>query len=154
MDLSQLDFIVYAFFWYDQYGNLFAIDNYPVQQYYNNTVTDAACACCIQGDIGQFMALKRTKYPQLQVYLGLGPVGSWGAQASANVLGTRVLTNATATAVAVNQTVQAILDWGLDGVDFDWEWPANTFFTLSSCADQQRIEMYVLERTRRQALPW
>ena len=116
---------MYAFFWWDKFGNLIYPDMYPMTQYYNDTVKDSQCACCVQGDVGQLMALKRTKFPQLKIILGLGPVGSWGAQNDANVLGRQVLTNATATAVAVNQTVQLILDWGFDGIDFDWEWPTN-----------------------------
>jgi GH18 family chitinase len=139
LDLSRFDYIVYSFFWYDEFGNLAIVDPYPITQYLNNTVTDGGCACCLQGDMGQLMALKRTRWPHLKVLMGIGPIGDWGKQNTANVLGTKTLMNATATSVAVNQTAKMILDYGFDGLDFDWEWPSSAGQVANSSAMYARV---------------
>ncbi|XP_054154653.1 probable chitinase 10 [Oppia nitens] len=72
----------------------------------------------IQGDLKQLLGLK-AQYPQLKIVAALGGGGDGGDGKYG-----RMVTNQQSRARFVREAVKLLLEHGLDGLDFDWEYPA------------------------------
>ncbi|MBB1175119.1 glycosyl hydrolase family 18 protein, partial [Klebsiella pneumoniae] len=92
----------------------------------------------------QRLPVLRKQNPELKVLLSVGGWGARGFSGAAATAGNR--------AIFIRSAVQVIEQYGLDGIDLDWEYPVNGAWGLVESQPADRDNFTLLLRELHQAL--